>query len=98
MSVINQLLLDLEKRRASGAERSTLPDYVRALPNEEQPLQWGWIAAGATVALAALGAGWVVLKGMAPIGGPAAPVTPAPFCAPDDRRVVRGPPRAAAEL
>lgn len=76
MSVINQLLLDLEKRRASGAERSVLPDHVRALPNEERPLQWGWIAAGASVALAALGAGWIVFTGMMPAGGRAAPVTP----------------------
>ena len=39
MSVINQLLLDLEKRRASGAERSALPNHVRALPAEQRPVQ-----------------------------------------------------------
>ena len=76
MSVINQLLLDLEKRRASGAERSTLPDHVRALPNEERSPQWGWIGAGATIVVGALGAGWIVLTGMAPIGGRAAQVAP----------------------
>jgi MSHA biogenesis protein MshN len=76
MSVINQLLLDLEKRRASGAERSMLPNHVRALPNEEPPLQWGWIAAGAMAAAVALGAGWMVFTGMVPIGGRAAAVTP----------------------
>ena len=46
MSVINQLLVDLEKRRESGAERSVLPDHVRALPDEQRPVQWGWIALG----------------------------------------------------
>ena len=33
MSVINQVLLDLEKRRASAAERGVLPNHVRALPD-----------------------------------------------------------------
>lgn len=32
MSVINQMLLDLERRRASGEERKRIPDHVRALP------------------------------------------------------------------
>lgn len=32
MSVINQMLLDLERRRASGEERNHIPDHVRALP------------------------------------------------------------------
>ena len=32
MSVINQMLLDLERRRASGEERDRIPDHVRALP------------------------------------------------------------------
>ncbi len=32
MSVINQVLLDLEHRRASGAERGNLPNHVRVLP------------------------------------------------------------------
>lgn len=32
MSVINQMLLDLERRRASGEERNWIPDHVRALP------------------------------------------------------------------
>ncbi|MGE0556640.1 MAG: tetratricopeptide repeat protein [Burkholderiales bacterium] len=33
MSVINQMLVDLERRRASGAERKRIPDHVRALPD-----------------------------------------------------------------
>ena len=34
MSVINQMLLDLDRRRASGEERNRIPDHVRALPGE----------------------------------------------------------------
>lgn len=34
MSVINQMLVDLERRRASGEERNRIPDHVRALPDE----------------------------------------------------------------
>jgi MSHA biogenesis protein MshN len=63
MSVINQLLLDLEKRRASGAERSVLPGHVRALPNEERPVQWGWIATGGVAAAAMLATTWVLMPG-----------------------------------
>lgn len=32
VSVINQMLIDLERRRASGEERNRIPDHVRALP------------------------------------------------------------------
>jgi MSHA biogenesis protein MshN len=54
MSVINQVLLDLEKRRASAAERALLPNHVRALPQSDRGPPWGWIAAAAT-AVALLG-------------------------------------------
>lgn len=41
MSVINQMLLDLERRRASGEERNRIPDHVRALPGAPSPgLDW----------------------------------------------------------
>jgi MSHA biogenesis protein MshN len=76
MSVINQLLLDLEKRRASGAERSVLPNHVRALPNEEPQMQWGWIAGGGAAAVVALGAAWMLLSGMVSMGSRAAPAAP----------------------
>ena len=65
MSVINQLLLDLERRRASPAERSTLPIHVRALP-EHGRIDWGWVGGGAAVACAAIAAGWFVLAGDEP--------------------------------
>ena len=68
MSVINQLLLDLERRRASPAERSTLPIHVRALP-EDRRIDWGWVGGGAAIACAAIAAGWLVLAGDEP--GPA---------------------------
>jgi MSHA biogenesis protein MshN len=32
MSVINQMLMDLDRRSASGEERNRIPDHVRALP------------------------------------------------------------------
>lgn len=57
MSVINQLLLDLEKRRASSAERAVLPGHVRALPRSQRELRWGWMAAAA-IAGAGLAGAW----------------------------------------
>jgi MSHA biogenesis protein MshN len=77
MSVINQLLVDLEKRRASGAERSVLPDHVRALPDERRPVQWVWIAAGSVACVAALAAAWVLVPrtiGMSRSAAAGAPV------------------------
>jgi MSHA biogenesis protein MshN len=61
MSVINQLLLDLEKRRVSGAERNILPGHVRALPDGERTIHWGWIAAGGAAAV--LAALWALFSG-----------------------------------
>ncbi len=63
MSVINQVLLDLEKRRASSAERSVLPNHVRALPEGERAAPWGWIAAGGTAIVAALALSWAFFSG-----------------------------------
>ena len=53
MSLINQMLQDLEKRRASGAERGALPDQVRVLPQRESNNVLRWLA-GIAVALASL--------------------------------------------
>jgi MSHA biogenesis protein MshN len=63
MSVINQLLADLEKRRASPAERSVLPSHVRALPDAERSSNWGWLAAGGAIVATALGVSWTMLSG-----------------------------------
>jgi MSHA biogenesis protein MshN len=59
MSVINQVLLNLEKRRASPAERGLLPAHVEVLPESVRTsFHWGWIAAGVAFAIAAP-AGWI---------------------------------------
>jgi MSHA biogenesis protein MshN len=60
MSVINQVLLNLEKRRASPAERGLLPEHVQVPPEGARAPYWKWIAAGAAFAVAAP-AGWVAL-------------------------------------
>ena len=79
MSLINQMLQDLEKRRASGAERSALPDQVRVLPREEaHSMPWWLIGIAAAVVLIALLA-WQ-FNGQAP-SAPSVPVAqsqPAP--------------------
>jgi MSHA biogenesis protein MshN len=63
MSVINQVLLNLEKRRASPAERGVLPNHVQVLPDDGRAQHWGWVAAGGVVAVATLAAGWMSLSG-----------------------------------
>src|SRR5271157_3380449 len=55
MSLINQMLQDLETRRASGAERGALPNQVRVLPREEtRSMPWWLIGISAAAALIAL--------------------------------------------
>jgi len=73
VSVINQVLLNLEKRRASPAERGLLPDHVQILPEARSAAHWGWLAAGAAIAVAAP-AGWIALNATmaAPSHAPAA--------------------------
>lgn len=63
MSVINQVLLDLEKRRASSAERGAVPNHVRALPDDVQPMHWAWVAGGAAAVVVATAAAWMLLAG-----------------------------------
>jgi len=63
MSVINQMLIDLERRRASGEERNRIPDHVRAMPGPRSSgLDWlspSWIGAVlAVLLLAAATAAW----------------------------------------
>ncbi|MBI3936118.1 MAG: hypothetical protein HY323_04010, partial [Betaproteobacteria bacterium] len=59
MSLINQMLLDLEKRRASTAERSALPDHVRALPETHgRPRLW-WVVITVSILAAAVAAAMV---------------------------------------
>ena len=56
MSLINQMLQDLEKRRASGAERGALPNQVRVLPRDESrsKLWWSICIGAALVAITLL--------------------------------------------
>ena len=63
MSVINQVLLDLEKRRASSADRGAVPNHVRALPDDVRPMHWTWVAGGAAAVVVAAVAAWVLLAG-----------------------------------
>ena len=75
MSVLNQLLLDLERRRAAPAERAALPSHVRALPKDKE-IDWGWVAGGAAIACAAIASGWFVFAAYEP--GPTTLTPPAP--------------------
>ena len=43
MSLINQMLQDLEKRRASSTERSALPNQIRVLPPVEKSGTLWWL-------------------------------------------------------
>jgi MSHA biogenesis protein MshN len=71
MSVINQVLLDLEKRRASLAERGAVPNHVRTLPDDVRQVPWAWIAGGIG-AVAAAGVAWMLIGSNAMrIGAPA---------------------------
>jgi len=64
MSVINQVLLDLEKRRASEADRGVLPEHGRALPEMRQGPRTGLIALIGGLAAVAGVAAWLVLPGL----------------------------------
>lgn len=64
MSVINQVLIDLEKRRASEADRSVLPDHVRALPEMHQRPRTGLIVLVVGLAVVTGVVAWRVLPGL----------------------------------
>ncbi len=93
MSVINQMLMDLERRRASGEERNRIPDHVRALPDEmsvsRRPAILIVVALSAVVALAA--AVWWWRTERAPMATLPTPVVnvvvpaPAPVSGPEPR-------------
>jgi MSHA biogenesis protein MshN len=57
MSLINQVLLDLEKRHASESELKSLPPYVRAVPGRPQSsIRMYLVAAIAVIVLVAIAA------------------------------------------
>ena len=84
MSVINQMLVDLERRRASGEERNRIPDHVRVLPDDTQAVRRRpiWIIAAVLgAALIAAGAWWWLagrLTATLPPGSPATVAVPVP--------------------
>ena len=79
MSVINQVLQDLEKRRASGAERAGISKYVRALPREGRALPMWWIAGGVAAAIMVAGAGAWYLQRARPPAQTVVPAAPVPL-------------------
>lgn len=97
MSLINQMLLDLERRRASAAERGQLPDHVRALPDLGHGARTAWIVAiGGAIVLAAA-AVWIALSGFGFPGAGRMPGLAAPRAtARPDHAVVASRPDAAA--
>lgn len=83
MSLINQMLKDLDARHASSEERGGLPPGVRPLPDLPPPSSGGmsgalWGALGGALVLVAGVAAWAFWAG--PLSGPAgkAPVGSAP--------------------
>jgi MSHA biogenesis protein MshN len=73
VSVINQMLLDLERRRASGEERNRIPDHVRALPGNpvgEGVRSPAMIAGAVAVILAVMGGGFWWYSGLPGLSKP----------------------------
>lgn len=83
MSVINQMLLDLEKRRAGASEGAALPNQVRPLP-ATAPVEWRNLAlvVAAVVIVLAVAALWWMARNTpgaslpAPVSSPTAQVSP----------------------
>jgi MSHA biogenesis protein MshN len=83
MSVINQMLMDLEKRRAGASEGAVLPNQVRPLPRASErsrEIPWGyWALAAATLVLGFV-VWWVARQNLpqSPQAAPDATVNGAP--------------------
>lgn len=87
MSVINQMLVDLERRRASTEERNRIPSHVRALPGDPVPVGNKTPIIAVAIGIVALAAGgWWWFAGkpvyMAAPSVPVAPVTTTPATTP----------------
>lgn len=80
MSIINQMLRDLDARQASASERACLPSNLRTLPPEAPVRPQGWLLLAAGMLVGAL-ITWLVLGQQGPqprMGEPApAPAQPA---------------------
>ena len=67
MSLINQVLQDLERRRASATELGVLPNQVRVLPQEDKSsLPW-WLISIASAAGLVILFGWQFYNSPAPV-------------------------------
>lgn len=75
MSVINQMLRDLDARDASDQERAGLPPRLRTLPPADRTGRrpWGQLILGIAIGAAVAGAAFSLLTA----GDPAAPASPA---------------------
>ena len=87
MSLINQMLQDLESRRATLSGDSGMPHEIRSLPSQRASLPWVKLLGGATLALlAGAGVWWFSAGGreiVAPAPAPAPlPIATAPAAAP----------------
>jgi MSHA biogenesis protein MshN len=73
MSVINQMLVDLERRRASGEERNRIPDHVRVLPGDAQAARLSTLRVAAPAVLVLIAAGawwWTASRAPMPVAAP----------------------------
>jgi len=102
MSLINQVLLDLEKRHASESELKSLPPFVRAVPGRPQSAIRMYVVAAIVVIVLVTIA--VIIFGSVQAPGNDAPqiiskptVLPAPHPVPAPKPVVAVPPPPSAE-
>lgn len=98
MSVVNQMLRELDQRQASAQDRAGLPQRLRTLPSlpldKLQP--WHWLLGGAFIgALAAGGAVWFMAPAETFI--PAPVVTAAPVHTPPVTQPAAPPPPVAVD-
>lgn len=70
MSIINQMLRDLDARHASANERAGLPSNLRTLPPEAASRSKGWLLLAAGLLVGALAA-WFILGQQVPQPAPA---------------------------
>lgn len=77
MSIINQMLRDLDARHASAKERSGLPSNLRALPPQPASRSKTWLLLASGLIAGALIAGYFVSQTAVPPAPPAPPALPA---------------------
>ena len=101
MSVINQMLVDLERRRASGEERQHIPGHVRTLPAETRDMRGMVTLIAVVVTVLLAGVVWRWLDGSrhpVPASTPAPVASAAPPVAENQEAVERIAQRMSLEL